>query len=58
MDVFYAPPFVYMHDRMKEALATLGRLDKALVRPPLRHVDDGERERIRRALFGSRLLLP
>jgi len=26
VDVFYAPPFVDMHNRMKEALAILGRI--------------------------------
>ena len=32
---FYAPPFLDMHNRMKEALVLLGRVDKAVVRPPL-----------------------
>lgn len=58
VEVFYAPPFVDMHNRMKEALALLGRIDKAVVRPPLRRIDDGERERIRQALLRSGLLLP
>ena len=31
--VFYAPPFVDMHNRMKEALALLGRIPAAHVRP-------------------------
>ncbi len=34
-DVFYAPPAVDMHNRMKEALVLLGRLEKSVVRPPL-----------------------
>ncbi len=58
VEVFYAPPFVDMHNRMKEALALLGRIDKAVVRPPLRRIGDDERERIRRALLRSGLLLP
>ena len=58
VEVFYAPPFVDMHNRMKEALALLGRIDKAVVRPPLRRIGDGERERIRQALLRSGLLLP
>ena len=33
--VFYADPFVDMHNRMKEALVLLGRLPRAVVRPPL-----------------------
>jgi 4-hydroxy-tetrahydrodipicolinate synthase len=48
--VFYAPPFVDMHNRMKEALAILGRLPAAHVRPPLTPVCEDERHRIRLAL--------
>ncbi|MET0850912.1 MAG: dihydrodipicolinate synthase family protein [Candidatus Rokuibacteriota bacterium] len=48
--VFYAPPFVDMHNRMKEALAILGRIPAAHVRPPLTPVSDDERDRIRLAL--------
>ena len=33
--VFYAEPWVDMHNRMKEALVLLGRLPRAVVRPPL-----------------------
>ena len=58
MEVFYAPPFVDMHNRMKEASALLGRIDKAVVRPPLKRIGDEERERIRQALLRSGLLLP
>ncbi len=47
---FYAPPFVDMHNRMKEALAILGRIPAAYVRPPLTPVTDAERRGIRRAL--------
>ena len=32
---FYAPPFLDMHNRMKEALVLLGRMERAVVRPPL-----------------------
>jgi 4-hydroxy-tetrahydrodipicolinate synthase len=48
--VFYAPPFVDMHNRMKEALVLLGRIPAAYVRPPLTPVSQAERESIRRAL--------
>jgi 4-hydroxy-tetrahydrodipicolinate synthase len=48
--VFYAPPFVDMHNRMKEALAILGRIDRAVVRPPLQPIGDAERAAIRAAL--------
>ncbi len=54
--VFYAPPFVDMHNRMKEALALLGRIPAAHVRPPLTPVSDEERARIRLALKASGLL--
>src|SRR5262249_49542162 len=33
--VFYAEPWADMHNRMKEALVLLGRLPRAVVRPPL-----------------------
>ena len=58
VEVFYAPPFVDMHNRMKEALVILGRIEKAVVRPPLKRISDEERERIRLALLQSGLLLP
>src|SRR5712672_541118 len=34
-EVFYSEPWVDMHNRMKEALVLLGRLPRAVVRPPL-----------------------
>ena len=54
--VFYAPPFVDMHNRMKEALVLLGRIPAAHVRPPLTPVGDEERTSIRLALQASGLL--
>jgi len=54
--VFYAPPFVDMHNRMKEALAILGRIPAAHVRPPLTPVSQDERDRIRLALRAAGLL--
>jgi 4-hydroxy-tetrahydrodipicolinate synthase len=54
--VFYAPPFVDMHNRMKEALVLLGRIPAAHVRPPLTPVPTADREAIRRALVESGLL--
>jgi 4-hydroxy-tetrahydrodipicolinate synthase len=56
-DVFYSPPFLDQHNRMKEALVMLGRLKQAVVRPPLHRVSDHERQRIRAALVSSGLLL-
>jgi 4-hydroxy-tetrahydrodipicolinate synthase len=55
VSVFYAPPFVDMHNRMKEALVLLGRIPAAHVRPPLTPVSDAERERIRSALGAAGL---
>jgi 4-hydroxy-tetrahydrodipicolinate synthase len=50
VNVFYAPPFVDMHNRMKEALVILGRIPAAHVRPPLTPVTEAERHHIRIAL--------
>ena len=55
VNVFYAPPFVDMHNRMKEALAILGRIPAAHVRPPLTAISEDERHRIRLALRASGL---
>jgi 4-hydroxy-tetrahydrodipicolinate synthase len=54
--VFYADPFVDMHNRMKEALVLLGRLTRAVVRPPLVKLGAAEVERIRAALVEAGLL--
>lgn len=56
--VFYAPPFLDMHNRMKVALVELGRLRRAVVRPPLVPLDAGERAAIRAALAEAGLLAP
>lgn len=53
---FYAPPFLDMHNRMKEALVMLGRLSRAVVRPPLMPISEQERARIQGALRASGLL--
>ena len=55
-EAFYAEPFVDMHNRMKEALVLLGRLPRAVVRPPLVKLAAEEIERIRRALVAAGLL--
>jgi len=54
--VFYADPFVDMHNRMKEALVLLGRLPRAVVRPPLVKIRETEIGRIRNALVKAGLL--
>lgn len=54
--VFYADPFVDMHNRMKEALVLLGKLPRAVVRPPLVKIREPEIARIRAALVTAGLL--
>ncbi len=39
---FYAPPFLDMHNRMKEVLVHIGRMEKAVVRPPLVKLPEAE----------------
>jgi 4-hydroxy-tetrahydrodipicolinate synthase len=55
-EVFYAEPWVDMHNRMKEALVLLGRLPRAVVRPPLAKLPAEEIVRIRAALVAAGLL--
>ena len=54
--VFYADPFVDMHNRMKEALVLLGKLPRAVVRPPLVKLERAEIMRIRAALVEAGML--
>ena len=55
-EVFYSEPWVDMHNRMKEALVLLGKLPRAIVRPPLVKLPPTEIERIRQALIDAGLL--
>ena len=55
-EVFYSEPWVDMHNRMKEALVLLGKLPRAVVRPPLTKLSAQEIERIRLALVAAGLL--
>jgi len=55
-EVFYSEPWVDMHNRMKEALVLLGKLPRAVVRPPLVKLPADEIERIRAALVAAGLL--
>ncbi len=47
---FYAAPALDMHNRMKECLVMLGRMDRAVVRAPLVRIGEAERDRLRQAL--------
>jgi 4-hydroxy-tetrahydrodipicolinate synthase len=58
VEVFYTEPWVDMHNRMKEALVLLGKLPRAVVRPPLMKLSGAEIERIRGALVAAGLLAP
>lgn len=52
--VFYCDPFGDMHNRMKEALVLLGRLDgPAVVRPPLMKLTETEIARIAEAITAA-----
>lgn len=55
-EVFYTEPWVDMHNRMKEALVLLGKLPRAVVRPPLTKITNEEIERIKNALIQAGLL--
>ncbi len=52
---FYAAPALDMHNRMKECLVMLGRMERAVVRPPLVRIDATERARLRAALDAAGL---
>jgi 4-hydroxy-tetrahydrodipicolinate synthase len=52
---FYAPPFLDMHNRMKECLVMLGRMKRAVVRPPLMKLSDAELARLKAALQAARI---
>src|SRR6476659_7507028 len=54
--VFYAEPWADMHNRMKEALVLMGRLPRAVVRPPLVKLGRAEIDRIGAALVEAGLL--
>jgi 4-hydroxy-tetrahydrodipicolinate synthase len=52
---FYAPPFLDMHNRMKEVLVLLGRMERAVVRPPLVKLSKQEIARLESAIAEARL---
>ncbi|HKA70273.1 MAG TPA: dihydrodipicolinate synthase family protein [Xanthobacteraceae bacterium] len=54
--VFYREPWADMHNRMKEALVLLGRLPRAVVRPPLVKLTRQEIDDIRAALVDAGLI--
>ena len=54
---FYRAPFLDMHNRMKECLVLLGRLEEAVVRPPLQKLDETEISYLEEALVDAGLLV-
>ena len=54
-ECFYAAPACDMHNRMKEALVLLGRLPRAVVRPPLVKLTEAEIGQIAQALEDARI---
>ena len=54
---FYAAPFLDMHNRMKEVLVMQGRLQRAVVRPPLVKLGAAELARLREAVQSAGLPL-
>ncbi len=50
VQAFYSPPFLDMHNRMKETLVLLGLMDKAIVRPPLMKLNEKEINNLKIAL--------
>lgn len=52
---FYGAPATDMHNRMKEALVMLGRIPKAVVRPPLTKLTEAELTAVRAAIDAAGL---
>ena len=53
---FYRPPFLDMHNRMKECLVLLGRVDASIIRPPLCKLEQKEIDELAEALTQAGLL--
>ena len=52
---FYSPPFLDMHNRMKEVLVLTGKMDEAFVRPPLMKLSTKEINHLKQAVVLSRI---
>ncbi len=52
---FYSPPFLDMHNRMKEVLVLTGKMDEAIVRPPLMKLSTIEIEKLKKAVKLSKI---
>ena len=47
---FYSPPFLDMHNRMKEVLVLTGKMEEAIVRPPLMKLSSEEINKLKKAI--------
>ena len=47
---FYSPPFLDMHNRMKEVLVLTGKMEEAIVRPPLMKLSSEEIDKLKKAI--------
>ena len=47
---FYSPPFLDMHNRMKEVLVLTGKMEEAIVRPPLMKLSSMEINKLKKAV--------
>ena len=52
---FYTPPFLDMHNRMKEVLVLMGKMERAIVRPPLMKLNVTELNNLKEALKQSEI---
>ena len=52
---FYSPPFLDMHNRMKEVLVLTGKMEEAIVRPPLMKLRSEEINKLKKAIQLSKI---
>ena len=52
---FYSPPFLDMHNRMKEVLVLTGKMEEAIVRPPLMKLSSEEINKLKKAIELSKI---
>ena len=55
VQAFYSPPFLDMHNRMKEVLVITGKMQEAIVRPPLMKLSSMEINKLKKAVELSKI---
>ena len=55
VQAFYSPPFLDMHNRMKEVLVLTGKMEEAIVRPPLMKLSSMEINKLKKAVELSKI---